>query len=108
MSHVSKSLTRSGAGKARLADAGLTAYQHEFAATDPGLPPAAQQNVKFLLASDERCHDGATQCLEPALDRDFLDHPPGMHRLGQAFQGHRSKILADKETPNLAASRRVD
>src|SRR5262245_31935064 len=89
-------------GQPRLADAGLAGDQHDPALTGLGLPPAALEQVEFLVAADQRRRLRA-QCLEAADDAAFADHLPGMRPLGEAGERLRPEAFDLALTADLAA-----
>src|SRR5262249_48352034 len=88
-------------GQSRLADAGLAGDQHDPALAGLGLPPAAQEQIEFLVAAGERRRPRA-QCLEAADDAAFADHLPGARRLGKAGERQQPEIFDLEQTAELA------
>jgi hypothetical protein len=84
-----------------LADAGLAGDQHDPALAGLGLPPAAPEQVKFLVAADER-HRLRAQGLEAADDTAFPDHLPGARCLGEARERLRPEVFDLEQTTKLA------
>src|SRR5215831_8587584 len=80
------------AGQSRLADAGLTDQQHDPAFALLGLPPAAAQQLEFLLAPDQRGEGDLVLRLEPAFDRALGQHLPSAERLVKAFERYAAKL----------------
>src|SRR5215472_6572977 len=88
-------------GQSRLADAGLAGDQYDPALAGLGLPPAAQEQVAFLVAADERRRLRA-QRLEAADDAAFADHLPGARRPDEAGERLRPEVLNLEQTAELA------
>ena len=62
----------------RLADAGLAREQDDLAGSGFGTRPAAQQNIDFLIAADQRAERQPTQGLEPVGNGVVFQHLPNV------------------------------
>jgi hypothetical protein len=82
---------------ARLAEAGFAGDHHDLAVTSLSARPAAQQQIDFLVAADQRRQRRSPQCLEPALDGARPQYPPRRHRRGNAlhFDGAEIAVLEE-------------
>src|SRR5262249_60392556 len=76
----------------------------------PRLVPAAKQQLKFLLAPDQRRQSrrGRMERLEAALDSAFAQHLPGSHRLGKTLHLDRAKTPVFEQVTTQAARTRTD
>src|SRR5215472_9476908 len=72
--------------------------------------PAAKQQLKFLLAPDQRRQSrrGRMERLEAALDSAFAQHLPGSHGLGKALHLDCAKITVFEQVTKQAARTRTD
>src|SRR5262249_7985696 len=75
--------------KAGLTEAGLAGNQHDLTVARFGPRPAAQQNIEFLIATDQRTERRAAQGLEPARNGTFSRHLPNPYRLSAARRVNR-------------------
>ena len=88
----------------RLADARLAVDQHHPSFAALRLLPAAQQQLDFLLAPNERRLPRA-QRLEPAQHPALAEHPPRRLPLGEARQRLRAEIGKIEQSADLPARR---
>ena len=65
--------------------------------------PAAQQQVDFLVASDNGGATGGKQSIEAVADATVAVNAPGTHGFGVALQRQLSKILTMEQTADLHA-----
>ncbi len=80
-------------GDAALADAGLTAQQHDLTLARLGLRPAAQQQFHLFLAPHQRRQRHlAVGGIEAAVGGARTHHFEQMHRLGDALECLRTQI----------------
>ena len=94
-------------GEPRLADARLAGNQHHASLAALRLLPAAQQQLDFLLAPDER-RLARAQGLEAAQHRRSRQDPPGALRLGEAGKRLRAEICELEQPADLPARRFAD
>src|SRR5262249_9063648 len=73
-------------GNPGLADAGLAGNEHDLPFALLGPRPAAQQQLDFLIAADQRAERYRTQRRKAVLDRAFSQHLPSRHWPGQPLQ----------------------
>ena len=66
------------------------------------------QQLKLLVAADQRVSDRVVQCLEPAADGSLLQHLPDLHRPRDTLQLDTAEIGAVEQTADLLACRGVD
>src|ERR1700731_828337 len=90
-------------GDARLADAGFAGDQHDLAVARLGAGPAAQQQVDFLVAADERGQRRSAQRLEPALYGARTQSLPSRDRRGDALHLDGAEIAILEEIANQPA-----
>ena len=57
------------------------------------LPPAPQQQLDLLLATDQRRQVGRMMRLEPALDAARAEHLGDLHRRRQSFERDATEIV---------------
>jgi hypothetical protein len=100
-------LLRQRLGETRFANTRLSGDQNNPAFAGLRLPPAAQQQVGLLVATDQ-WRGAGTQCLELAERAVFRHDPPCRHRYRQTFEFDRAEILALEQAANLAAGGGVD
>jgi hypothetical protein len=89
----------------RLADARLAGNQRHASLAALRQFPAAQQQLDFLLASDERRLLRA-QRLEAANHPTFAQHPPGALQFPKSSKPLCSKILGLEQLANLPSCAR--
>ncbi len=90
-----------GGRETRFADPGLAADQNHLPLACGGAPPAAQQQLDFLLPPDERGQRSRAQRLEAAQDAALADDAPGALRLGEAGERPAPKIRDLEEGADL-------
>ena len=94
---------------AALADAGFARQQHHLAFAVLRLRPAAQQQIQFLVAADQRRQRAsAVMGIEAAFRRQGTLHPPGVNGFGDPFQVVFAKIAQFKGIADQAAGRGGD
>jgi hypothetical protein len=86
----------------RLADTGFTRDQHHATFAALRLLPASQEQIKLLLASDQRS-GRRTQSFEAALHRTWAHHLVGLHPIGKALCLDATEITVLKETAEQTA-----
>jgi hypothetical protein len=64
--------------KPGLAETGLAGDQHDLAVAGFGTRPAAQHNIDFLIATDQRAERQPTQGLEPVGNGIVFQHLPNV------------------------------
>jgi hypothetical protein len=72
-------------------------YQHDLAVASVGTRPAAQQQVDFLVAADQRAQRRSPQCLESAGDEARTQHLPRRYRRGDALDLDGAEIAVLEE-----------
>ena len=94
-------------GEAGLAHARFGGNQHHPSVAGLRLRPAAEQQLHFLVAADQRRGAG-TQCLELAERAVFGQYLPCRHRRRQTFEFDRAEVLALEQAADLPPGGRVD
>jgi hypothetical protein len=73
-----------------------------------GTRPAAQQNIDFLIAPNQRAKHRAAQSLEPARYGALSQHLPNAQRLRAIGRVNRAEITAIKQVADQAPSGWLD
>ena len=81
------------------ADPRLTRDEDDASLPFHGLPPAAQHQLQFLLASDQRRQPRLMLRLEATLDRACTHHLPCLHSLDETFELHHAQIAVLEHAP---------
>ena len=104
---VAQSISEYGSDP-RFADPGLTRHLDHLPVAFLGARPATQQELDFLLASDERSQRGRAQCLEAALPQARPQHLPRAHCFGEALCLDATEIVKFEEVSDEAPRIRID
>ena len=81
-------------GNVRLADTRLAGEHHRATFATPGVMPATQQHLDFLVTPNWRRQSGLVLCLETAFHFGRPQNLPGWYWLRPSFKCDRAEIAA--------------